>query len=324
MSNYLYTYARHEDEQEFCSMELRALFQSDYIQSHNRQAFVSNREIASNRSPFVKERLEVVLTGSDPDELALRVADARMQAARFKVQYMKTGQDIPYAQRREAERIVGGHIRGQAEMRKPDIVFGLARLDNRWLFGLHSAGEAVWIRHSRKPQQYSTALSARVARALVNIAAPVPTTESCKLVDPCCGIGTVLLEACSLGIDVRGFDRNWQAVRGARRNLAHFGYPDVVAVADISELSGEYNAAIIDLPYNVLTKQSGAELRKMLLAARRLASRAVIVSIGSIEQALIETGWHTMDRSVLRKSSFERQVRLCVHDKDIQAGVVRS
>ncbi|GIQ68070.1 TRM11 family SAM-dependent methyltransferase [Xylanibacillus composti] len=321
MSTYLYTYARHEDERDFCSLKLRTLFRSDYIESDNGQAFVSKRGIDPGRSPFLKEQLQIVCADSDLDELARQVGACRIETASFKVQYMKTGQDVPYAERRDAERVVGWQVRGTAEMKNPDRVFGLARWESRWLFGPYRAGEAAWLRHADKPQQYSTALSVRTARALVNMAAPDARIR--RLVDPCCGIGTVLLEALSLGMDIRGFDRNWMAVHGARRNLAHFGYPDVVQVADIRGLVGEYDAVILDLPYNLLSKQSEQELAQMLKAARRLAPRAVIVSIGRIEEALDEAGWHTLDQSVWKKSSFVRHIWVCErfrHDEPGAAG----
>ena len=74
----------------------------------------------------------------------------------------------------------------------------------------------------QKPEMYSTALSTRDARAIVNIAAPFP--EGLKIIDPCCGIGTVLVEAMSMGIAIEGRDVNKRVVWGSRINLRHFGF----------------------------------------------------------------------------------------------------
>ncbi|GAA3334615.1 hypothetical protein GCM10020331_103270 [Ectobacillus funiculus] len=72
----------------------------------------------------------------------------------------------------------------------------------------------------KKPHSYSTSLSTRVARAVANIAVPDPT--GIKAIDPCCGIGTVLVEALSMGINIVGSDINPLVLPGARENIAHF------------------------------------------------------------------------------------------------------
>ena len=87
-------------------------------------------------------------------------------------------------------------------------------VNDKWIFGDYVKSEAVWYRHQKKPHGYSTALNTRVARAVVNIAIPNPS--NIKAIDPCCGIGTVLVEARSMGINIVGSDRNHLILPGAR------------------------------------------------------------------------------------------------------------
>jgi tRNA G10 N-methylase Trm11 len=148
-----------------------------------------------------------------------------------------------------------------------------------------------------------------VARAVVNIA--VPVVDGTRLIDPCCGIGTVVIEALSMGIDATGFDNNPLAVRGARVNLAHFGMPDVVRLADMRSLGGRYDSAIVDLPYNLCSVISAGERLEILESARRLADRIVIVTTGMIDDSLAQAGLVIEDRCVVRKGRFERQIILC-------------
>ena len=154
-----------------------------------------------------------------------------MQGSTFKVAFAETDAAVSMDRQREVAREIGRHLRGKAEMRRPEQWFAVTELGGRWLFGHCSYGEAVWLQHQQKPQNYSTALSTRVARAVVNIA--VPEVAGTKAIDPCCGIGTVLVEAMSMGIDIVGCDINPLAVRGARVNLEHFGMPNVVSIADM-------------------------------------------------------------------------------------------
>lgn len=224
---------------------------------------------------------------------------------------VETDGNIPYEDQRGIERQIGLRIRGEAEMRKPDRLFGVACIRGRWILGECEKGEPVWLKHNQKPQPYSTALGTRVARAVVNIAVPMPS--GVRVVDPCCGIGTVVIEALSMGMNMEGFDLNPLAVRGARVNLAHYGMPDVVRVADMRTLTGSYDTAIVDLPYNLCSVMPPEERLAMLSSARRLARRIIIVTIESIDDDINHARLLVLDRCVVRKGRFERQVLVCVH-----------
>ena len=141
--------------------------------------------------------------------------------------------------------------------------------------------EAVWLHHVKKPHSYSTALGTRVARAVVNIAAP--QTEGVKMIDPCCGIGTVLVEALSMGIDIVGVTAIRLILDGVRENIAHFGFEGDVSLKDINDVSGSYDVAVIDLPYNLCSVITDDEQLEMLKSARRFAEKVVIVTLEEVD-----------------------------------------
>ncbi|SEO40179.1 TRM11 family methyltransferase [Paenibacillus sp. OV219] len=311
-----YAVSCHEDEQDLCGMEMRSLFGSD----PRHGCVISDKNINPSRSPFIRGKLAILLTADDSAGIAAQVGEAvALEGRTFKVSFV--GSDIPvdFERQRSIEKEIGWRIVGKAEMRQPDRLFGVAIVDGRYLFGEFEKSEALWLKHNEKPQPYSTALSTRVARAVVNIAAPDITAEL-RVIDPCCGIGTVLIEALSMGIPIVGYDLNPLALKGARVNLAHFGMPDVVRKADMTQLqlgaaSGEppYDAAIIDLPYNLCSKLSSEERLAMLQSARRLAVNVVIVSTETIDEDIAAARLVVTDRCVVRKGKFERQVIACRH-----------
>ncbi|WP_409344006.1 TRM11 family SAM-dependent methyltransferase [Paenibacillus sp. MBLB4367] len=305
VTTYLYTYACHEDETELCALELRTLLGAEPSEG----IAESGTAVDPSRSPFVKMRIAVLYEAESLEALCGRVEELDLHGATFKVLFA-VGSGIDYDKARAIERAVGLHIRGKADMRSPDKLYGIAVRDGRWLFGECIRSEAVWLKHAKKPQNYSTALSTRMARAVANIAVPDPA--GVKAVDPCCGIGTVLVEAMSMGIDIAGYDINPLAVRGARTNLAHFGLPNVVAIGDVRELTGSYDAAILDMPYNLCSKLSPGDQLSMLEGAGRLAGRVVIVTAEPIEEAVGLAGLAIADRCEARKGSFVRQVLVCV------------
>ncbi|QYR24381.1 RsmD family RNA methyltransferase [Paenibacillus sp. sptzw28] len=301
---YVYASACHEDEEELHRMELMALLGCEPADG----CTVSGRNIDPGRSPFIRAKLTVAAEGPDIEAVAEYAGGLELGGSTFKVVFMETDNGITYEMRREAERQIGWRIRGKAEMRSPDRLYGVACVQGRWLFGEYEKSGAQWLKHNWKPQPYSTALGTRVARAVVNIA--VPVISGTRLIDPCCGIGTVVIEALSMGVDVTGFDNNPLAVRGARVNLAHFGMPDVVRLADMRSLEGCYDAAIVDLPYNLCSVISAGERLEMLESARRLAGRIVIVTTGNIDGSLARAGLVIEGRCVVRKGRFERQIIL--------------
>ena len=70
----------------------------------------------------------------------------------------------------------------------------------------------------QRPFQDSTrTLSPRLARLLVNLSL---TRNACCLLDPFCGLGTVLQEALLSGVSIVGVDRDQLMVRRAKENLA--------------------------------------------------------------------------------------------------------
>jgi tRNA G10 N-methylase Trm11 len=322
MTSFLYAYAAHVDEQDLFRMECRALFGREPAGSG---AFESGVKVDPTRSPFLKGRLQILREGVSLEDLAELIDGYTPREATFKVVYVKSGEDVPFEERRVAERWIGQRIRGKAEMRQPEALLGIAYIGGRWVFGPYVEQAALWLKHNEKPQHYSTALSTRVARAIVNIAVPAPA--GVQMVDPCCGIGTVLVEAMSMGIDIVGFDLNWMAVHGARANLQHFGYlrdaagadraaTDVVKVADMRTLEGGYDAAILDMPYNLCSKLSKEDQLVMLHSLYRLVPRAVIITIEPIEEAILLAGFRVTDRCVVKKARFAREVLLV--ERDIQ------
>ncbi|MBW7476041.1 RsmD family RNA methyltransferase [Paenibacillus oenotherae] len=302
---YLYAVAYHEDEAELCAMELRALFGS----IAEGGCLISDRDVGLGRSPFIRYKLAIRAQGADVASIAEYAAGIGLNKATFKVCFIDTDGSVSYEDKRAAERQIGRSIQGQAEMRTPERLFGVAYAHGKWLFGEYRKSEPEWLKHNEKPRPYSTALSTRVARAIVNIAVPQP--EGVRVIDPCCGIGTVVIEATAMGIDIAGADINPLAVRGARINLAHFGMPDVVRLADMRTLTGRYDTAIIDLPYNLCSKMSVEERLSMLQSGARLADRLLIVTTEAVDASIGQAGLQILDRCIVRKGRFERQILLC-------------
>jgi len=304
-NKYLYTYTCHEEERALCELELRTLFG----QSPTNPYVISDLKLDPSRSPFMKMRVALQYKASRIEQLAEQAHQIDLGSTTFKVIYVETDQKVDYNKQRAIEKTIGYQIRGKAEMRTPERLFGIAQIEGKWVLGDCVMSEPKWLFHNDKPQHYSTALSTRVARAVANIAVPDP--NEVKAIDPCCGIGTVLVEALSMGIDIVGYDINPLAVRGARMNLNHFQMPNVVSIGDVRTLIGDYDAAIIDMPYNLCSVISAEEQLDMLKGVRRLANKAVVVTTETIDNVISEAGFTIQDRCHVSKGRFTRQILVC-------------
>ena len=308
--NYIYTYAFPEDERSLCALEMRSIFGIDT----STNIVKSKVDIDPSRSPFIKERIAVLFEETSLQELLGKVATIQLNNATFKVIYVKNASlanvdKEGYETRRKIERKIGLEINGEADFHKPDRLFGVINFNGKWIFGDYAKSEAVWFRHQKKPHGYSTALNTRVARAVANIAVPKP--NGIKAIDPCCGIGTVLVEARSMGINIVGSDRNHLILPGARENIKHFGLTGEVDLADIRDITEHYDVAIIDLPYNLCSVITPDEQLEMLESARKFAKKVVVVTVEPIDEILIKAGFTIVDRAVAKKGLFTREVIVC-------------
>lgn len=310
ISSYLYTYAWQTNEEELCRLEMRALFGFD-IESN---IVISPRKIEPSRSPFMRSRLDVLHEANDLAEIVQFAQGLELGHTTFKVFCLNKFDlgdiaKIQQEERHQVERQIGYVIQAEPELDHPDLVLGVVWHNNRWYFGYYVEGEAVWLKHQQKPEMYSTALSTRVARAIANIAIPNPI--GVRAIDPCCGIGTVLVEALSMNMNIVGRDINPLVVKGSRTNIAHFGLQGEVLKGDITEIQESYDVAIIDMPYNLFTHISIDSQFEIIKAARRIATRVVLVTIDTIDDMVNEAGFTIVDRCIVRKGTFERQVLVC-------------
>lgn len=309
-SKFIYTYVHHVDEYDLCRMEMRSFFsfdsQSNYI--------ISDIKVDPSRSPFIQDRLEVLYADNSVENIKTLVKDLNINEATYKVvclNNMDIGETkkIPQPERRLIERETGLCIEGEPDLDLPEIVFGMILIDGIWYFGKHMKSESIWCKHLHKPNSYSTALSTRVARAVANIAVPQP--QNIRAIDPCCGIGTVIIEALSMGINIEGRDINYNVCKGSRENITYFGLTGNITLGPISEVTEHYDVAIIDLPYNLFTHTTIEDQFDIIKHARRIADKVVVVTIETIDDLIEDAGFVIADRCIAKKQSFLRQILLC-------------
>jgi tRNA (guanine10-N2)-dimethyltransferase len=303
---YLYTTNCSTLERGLCALEMKCLFGIEL----DRKDFFTNFYVDPSRSPFIKHCISILCTASSLQALQENIRADKLIADKYKVYYINVeGEISSFHEARTAEREVGKYILGEAEFDTPTTIFSITKRGGCWIFGYCESNDYRWQKHKVKPFSYSNSLSVEVSRALVNIA--VPAIGSTTLIDPCCGIGTVVVEALDQGIDVEGYELNIRIGWNSKKNLEHFGLKSVITVGDMHTIEKHYDAAVLDLPYGVFTSIKPGEQLSLIKHTREIADRAVIITFEEMSETISGCGFIITDTCTVVKGKFTRHVYLC-------------
>jgi len=305
-NKYLYTTNYSKDEESICKMEIKCLFNKPLDEKHLFSSFY----VDPSRSPFIKKCISIMYDGDTIEQIIEQIVRNKLTSMNYKVTYINaTNEVMGFHEGRSIEYKIGFNILGEAEMRNPSIIFAISKVFDKWVFGECESNTSEWLLHNRKPFSYSNALKVNVCRALVNIA--VGNNVDCSVVDPCCGIGTVLIEAISMKINIKGYEINPYIGKNAKTNLRYFGYEDIITIGDMNVISDKFDVAIVDLPYGIFTQITTGEQLAIMESTRKIADKMVIITFEDMEQQITSVGFHIDDRCTVSKGTFKRYIFIC-------------
>jgi tRNA (guanine10-N2)-dimethyltransferase len=161
--------------------------------------------------------------------------------------------------------------RAEVRLQNPDKAFVGVLTSGRFVFGMKlaeiPAKPFVERRPRKKPFFHPSAMTAKLARCMVNLAEPKAGEV---VLDPFCGTGTMIIEARLIGCRVLGMDIQRRMARGTRRNMAHFNIKSdgiIVGDADHLPVTG-VDRVVTDPPYGISSttlKRTTEQLVKQVL-----------------------------------------------------------
>jgi len=175
----------------------------------------------------------------------------------FAVRVRRIRGSTPHIAGMELERRLGEIILKKAKgvkvnLKSPKRTFLGVLTENRFIFGLKIAEISKRPFLERRPRNrpffHPTAMPAKLARCMVNLAQP----KASELVfDPFCGTASVLIEAALIGCRVMGMDVQRYMVKGSLRNLLYYNVkPEGMLVADAQRLPvAKVDCVVTDPPY---------------------------------------------------------------------------
>lgn len=303
---YLYNANYQITDEDLFSLEMRSIFGFTPAE----KIFFSDKKIKPSISPFLKNRLQILYKTDTYDELLETLSSNKISEDGFKIKYVDLPLDDHCAtEKRKMCREVALTFEGTHSYDEPNIYYGLAYYNNHWYFGILEKNDLSWKTHSKKPYSYSSSLGINLAKALVNIAGKADF--STKLIDPCCGAGTVLLEAIHAGYSIVGGEINYKVANNARTNLEHFGYKTQIITGDIQKISEKYDVSIVDLPYGISVKASDETRLMIIRNAIRISNKIVLVSSTEMMDVITSENLKILDSCIVYKNenrSFARFV----------------
>lgn len=304
---YLYNVTYHEQEDELCSLELRSLFGFQL----EKNIFFSDKNYDPSISPFIRNKLNIMYETSTFEELLLLIEENEIISPGFFVKYMELVNDDPHIKKRKYYcKEIGFKINSFPSFKNPKTTFGVICYEKNWYFGVLITNNSKWKDHNNKPFSYSSSLGINLAKVLVNVASNGDYSK--KIIDPCCGVGTVLLEGLFAGYNIEGREINEKVADSAKGNLLHYNYDNVVTTGDIKDITKNYDVSIIDLPYGIFSHANTDNQKKIISNAKRISKKIILVSSVDIKEDISNQNLIIIDYCKVSKSkNFARHIWVC-------------
>ena len=297
-----------------CKLESRQIFNEELLD----KLLFSNLKVDPSISAFIKNRFEISISADSYSGLLEKLKEENVCATGFKAEYMVLeGDPTEYTERLKKLKDIGTIIEGKPDVQNPSIIYSICNTKDIWYFGVLIKRKTDWRKHINKPYSFSNSLCIHIAKTLASVASKGDKTT--KLLDACCGVGTVLLEACYSGLSIEGCDINLKSIKHTTQNLEHYKYTSTVHCMDVKDLTQQYDAAIIDLPYNLYSYSDDVITTNIIESAVKLSARIVIVSKSDIKAAITKSGLKIIDFCTVEKrgrSTFTRSIWVC--EKEVQ------
>jgi len=299
---YLYITSRSKSEKKLINAECMML--TSAMPDENGIA-ISEFEADISRAAYIKYCVKLIIQASSFPELYRELERTRLFSDQFRVSILNLSSLLPDS--RGIMHQVGARIDGNPNLSNPQYIFLVVIAnDTIYLGKVLSMTNRGWEAHSQKIHQYSSSLPTRLARAMVNLTANPGDT----IIDPCCGSGTILIEASSIGIKVVGCDINIKMAKASYKNLQYFGLDGMVLLGDARNIKGGFHAVVTDLPYNRNCLGDKRLCYEILQNIKFLAPKVALVTSEDITHILRDLDYDLKEIIPVPKSSLVRYIHI--------------
>ncbi len=235
--------------------------------------------------------------------------------ATFAVRSLRLGGVNKSIRRVNLERDTGSLLQQQApsfqvNLREPEVTFLGLLFDDHFLFGVSAYAKPSGLiaprRPRRRPVFHPSTMPPKIARCMVNLSRAKRGAIFC---DPFSGVGGILIEASVIGCNVVGADVNLRMLRGAHRNISHFGLDTIGLVcSDARRLSFTgLDAIATDPPYGRGSSTMGGKVADIVKSF-----------LGEVKSALVKKGHLCISAPAdVQVEAYGQQAGLTVREKHL-------
>jgi len=293
-------------EEELCMLEMRSIFNTE----PKDKVLISSIDFNPSFSTFIKSRLEVFHEKENFEDILKELDKDVIKLDDFKLEFIKPLKaDVPFSERFGYLSEIGDKILGVPDIKFPKLVLGLGKHNEKWVFGIHEKNDNLWSTHEKKPCSYSNSLSVRVAKSVVNLAAN--GDHNTKIIDPCCGVGTTIVEGLSMGYEIWGTEISEKNTNNAKRNLNFFNLEPRVKHQDMHTIKENYDSSIVDIPYGLFSHITKEQQQDIIDTARRISKKMILITFEDLDYMVEKSGFKIVDRCAVTKGSFKRYILVC-------------
>lgn len=268
---------------------------------------IGDADVDVDRTAFVHYRMELLAQGRSYAEVGDRIAGLGLASEGFRVEVHKHPRRTPMP-RESVARDLANLITGRPDLVAPRERFLFWLEDDTMLFGrIEQETANDWKQRMAKPFNVSAGIGSRMAKACVNLVC----RPGDRMLDPCCGAGTIPIEAALVGVRAFAFDLSWRMAHGAAANARHYGLDIGVGIGDVRSLAGRFDAVVSNLPYGIAIHHSPRFYDEALANIVRLAPRCALISNREVIDVAERNGLR-VDR-VIRQGESDGKLPRFVH-----------
>lgn len=302
---YLYLISSRLEYIELCALEMKYIFGN----ISNVNYHLSDTLVDINRSVFIKGIVRILYKDPSLNAIEQKMQKDTLTYNNYKIHFMKFD-ETDYQTRLKAMRILGTTIEGDFAIKDPKIEFILTRIDGEWIFGELTNNPNTWKQRRKKPHSYSHSLDITIAKSVINIA--INNDFNTNIIDPCCGIGTVVIEGRFANVNIKGYEINPLVKHKCNLNLEHYGFTPDVTKQDMLETSEMFDVAILDLPYGHYSNISTEEQTALITKLQSISKKSLIITMENMNKQIEGAGLQIIDSCEIKKSNtFKRYLTLC-------------
>ncbi|MBD3291758.1 MAG: hypothetical protein GF393_02450 [Armatimonadia bacterium] len=256
------------------------------------------------RAAYVADCCRLLARRETLEDLLAASEKLRMRLERFRIRARKH-RDVDAPDSQDIECALADTICGSPDLSHPLVELVAWGLPGQWLLGeLVSRTNRGWLGHEQRPFQYSSALPPRIARAMVNLVA----APGDRLIDPCCGSGTALVEAGYMGVEPFGWEINQTVAEQGAVNICHHGQAAWLVVGDGRTARGSWDGAVLDLPYGIANERLEDVCADLVAHALSVARLVAVVTVGDLHDFALAHGAKMLGTGTIHKKKLRRRL----------------